>query len=244
MLKIEEKFRQLVNWGLRVYDHLMMLALHIRWMRTYYGETRSIGKQRIARQLRLTDEEFERGLKEGFQSVADKEVFARFVTRRIRLRAGLSALMTFLCTLPQNWVIWPLMVVDIVFFQRQVFLLAQELKILYGCVDSDFDYMSLSVVSSKMEGLTNTEKLFGYAKRAVGKGVRMGLSYGSRVFRVALRSLVAQGAKWVGIRLSHNMIDVAIEMATVLATSLVAGLVSYWLFVPMARRLERLLKSD
>lgn len=136
------------------------------------------------------------------------------------------------------------MVVDIVFFQRQVFLLAQELKILYGRVDSDFDYMSLSVVSSKMEGLTNTEKLFGYAKRAVGKGVRMGLSYGSRVFRVALRSLVAQGAKWVGIRLSHNMIDVAIEMATVLATSLVAGLVSYWLFVPMARRLERLLKSD
>ena len=72
----------------------------------------------------------------------------------------------------------------------------------------------------------------------------MGLSYGSRVFRVALRSLVAQAAKWVGIRLSHNMIDVAIEMATVLATSLVAGLVSYWLFVPMARRLERLLKSD
>ena len=243
MLKNVEKVKGVVGWGAGKYDQLMMWVLRLPWMRTYYGATRPLSKEAIGEMLHLTGGQVEEGLSHGFMSVAGEREFASLVAERVRIRAWKAALVTFLCALPQNWLMVPLMVVDIVFFQRQVFLLAQELKILYGQTDSKFNYTNLLSAYVVMKGVTFAEQLSGYLKQAVGMGLRKGLRYVLRAYRAAVRILVAQGAKWAGLNMSRGMIETAIELSVVVITSLVAGLVSYCLFVPMARRLEMQLKK-
>lgn len=154
-------------------------------------------------------------------------------TRLIRRHAIRAALVTFVATLPQSWLMWPLFAVDIIFFQKEIFLVTQELEILYGGNVSSFDYSSLATIAVKMEGVTLKSKAIGYAKRGFGWSLRQALRYCVRIFRTSIRAIFGSTAKWAGIAAERHTIDLAINYILFFLMAAIAGAISYWLFVPI-----------
>lgn len=227
-----------------LYDKLMSKSLELPFLRTYYGTPDAYLDKVGPSHFHLEAEQLAQAKREGLVAVVGEEAVRRFATTTIRRHALAALLMTFVCTLPQNWVVWPLMVVDIVFFQRQVFALTQKLRILYARPDGEmarlsFDYSSLAQAASRMAGTTAAQQAAKLAKQGGSVGLRQALKLGSKLGVRSLRVLVAQAFKWCGIMASRQTIELTITVAVVTLCALIAGLVSYWLMIPMGRRLER-----
>lgn len=234
-----------VEKGMWLYDAAMRRLLAISWLRTYYHGTDELLDTALRSRLRLSPSRREAALATCVRAVVGaKEAsrLARGLTRRHALRA---MVVTTVCSLPQNWVMWPLFVVDVVFFQKEVFLMAQEQEMIYGVKTArDFDYAALASVAVKMEGTMLRHKLLGYAKRIVGKAARMAVEWGSAAFRGSLRTMLRQGVKWAGVMATREALDFTIDAVVVILTSVLAGLVSYSLMLPMGRRLRLKLESE
>lgn len=232
-----------VNWALGLYDEFMRRSLGLPFLRTYYDEPDAYVAEVSRRHLRLSPDDLRRAQEVGLLEVVGREPIDRIASRVIRWHALLAGLMTLLCTLPQNWVIWPLMLVDIVFFQKEIFTVTQKLEVLYARpgerASLGFDYATLAATAVKMGGTALKQKAIDMAKRGGGKGLRMAVEYGSKAGARSLRVLVAQAFKWCGVVVSRETVDLAIMALVVFVSALIAGLVSFWLFVPMARRLQR-----
>lgn len=220
-----------------LYDRLMQTALGVRWLRVYYADPSDFIRQVSRKSLHLTPEQQERAAREGLVPIIGREAahsMAKGLIRRHALNAGI---VTLLCSLPQNWVMWPLFAVDVVFFQKEVFVMTQELEFVYGRTTEGRDYSTLAALAVKLGGTQLKHKAIGWVKRGAGKGARMGLEYGVRVFRGSLMSVVRQALKWAGVVVARGTIEFIIDALLVITTSFIAGLVSYWLFVPMGGRL-------
>lgn len=227
-----------------IYDRCMSFVLSLEWLRVYYSDSNSFIDRVSDRYMHLSEEQKAKAATHGIASVVGLTAARNVATHLIRRHALRAALVTFIATLPQNWLMWPLFAVDIIFFQKEVFLITQELEILYGGNVSSFDYSSLATIAVKMEGVTLKSKIIGYAKRGFGWTLRKGLQYGVRIFRSSLRAIFGSTAKWAGIAAERHVIDAAINYILYFLMAAIAGAISYWLFVPMARRLERkLLRS-
>lgn len=241
------KLGDLIDRVMDLYDGLMQKALGIGWLRAYYSDPMVFVRhvaQKYMSGTTLTAEQEEQVAAEGFVPLLGKEEVQRIAKKLTRKHAWHVGIMTFLCSLPQNWVMWPLFVVDIVYFQKEVFLLTQEMEILFGKTRTKRDYTSLAAVAVKMGGTQMKQKAVGWVKRGAGKGMRMALEYGSKVFRGSLQVLVRQALKWIGVVGARDLIDVAIDMVVYICTSFIAGMVSYWLFIPMGNRLLRDLMAE
>lgn len=226
-----------------IYDRLMSFALSPEWLRVYYSDGNSFINKISDKYLHLSDDQKAQAAADGIVSVAGLPAVRNIATRLIRRHAIRAALVTFVATLPQNWLMWPLFAVDIVFFQKEIFLVTQEIEMLYGGSVSSFDYSSLATIAVKMEGVTLKAKAIGYAKRGFGWSLRQALRYCARIFRTSIRAIFGSTVKWAGIAAERRTIDLAINYILFFLMAAIAGAISYWLFVPMARRLERKLLS-
>lgn len=238
----------LVNKIMDVYYWLFEQVLSIRAMHTFYDNP-DIFIRRVSDQyLHLTPEELSRAMNESPVAVVGRERIAKVATRRIRLRAMHVALVTFGCTLPQNWLLWVLMLVDMVNFQLQLFAITQELYILYKdkseYADLKFDYRSLLTITLKMQGTLMKNKIANQAKKGVGKIGRWLVRQLAVVFNGAIQTFLRQAMKWAGVTVSKEFIEKGLALFVNLLCSSIAGLISYWLFLPMARRLERDLTKE
>ena len=84
------------------------------------------------------------------------------------------------------------------------------------------------------------------AKKAFDKAIRGAIKKGASVFKGPLKALLRQGLKWVGIITAKDHMDYDIDTLTgtvidwsvIGICALIAGFVSFWLFVPMSKRLK------
>ena len=230
------------------YHLFMKSALGQRWLMVYYKNRRSVvdtlAKHYFA-DLNLTEEERATASETGLarlQRIPVQRV-SEVATSVIRTRAMYAGFVTFLATLPQNWVMWPMLIVDIIFFQKETFLVIQELEALYGGRAQEAGYLRLANLAVRMEGVLAKQKLVGWLKRGLYQVFSRGVRALAVAYRTMLRATVGSAAKWAGIAAERSAIETTIDYSLYFIVALVAGGVSYWLFVPMGRRLERKLKE-
>lgn len=244
---------RLVKWGKAKCDHLSRWTLSLGWMQTYYGETREYAEKKLKKRFRLTDDEIEAGLKDGFASVMRKRGEERKVTRKaigcVLLRATMAATVSAVCDLPQfefDW--WSItlnvvaLLVDIIFFQRQIFLVIQELEILYvGRDKSEFEQFEYEARQRKQEQAeTAGDTVFQW----LGWIVKNGLGYVARLFRQSLKRGAIQVMRALGLRVTNEMAETTTTViVTYVVSSLVAGMVTYVMFVAMGWRMMAALRK-
>ena len=101
-----------------------------------------------------------------------------------------------------------------------------------------FDYNTLANVAVKMQGTMLKHKVIKQAKKSVGKIGKWLIKKGVRFLRGPVQALMRQILKWFGITLTKDVVETSLNLLMALGCATVAGLISYWLFVPMAKRLE------
>lgn len=234
----KDRYGELLDDIKRIISYLTDWALSPGWMRTYYGTTRDYSNI-LQKKYNLTNEEFARCMKEGFHAVMKEKgqegKVSRTVLGRILLRALMAASVSVVCELPPVNMRWfALMVLaalfDIIFFQRQVFLIIQELEVLYkgrDKKDSEFEHLQKDYDKMQEGG--------GQLLVWVGRLLKWGLGYAARIFRKSISSIIIQAFRIIGIKVSGSMVDSTVWLfVTYGVSSLIAGIASYALFVWIA----------
>lgn len=235
---IKSRYGELLSDIERYISYMTEWALSPGWMRTYYGSTRDYSN-RLQKKYNLTDDEFARCMVVGFNTVM-KEMrqegkVSRTVFRQILLRALMAAAVSFVCELPPVNMQWfAVMVVatlfDIIFFQRQVFLIIQELEVLYvGRDKKDSEFENLQKDYGKLQ------EGGGQLLVWVGRLLKWGLGYAAKIFRRSIRSVIIQAFRILGIKVNIGLADsTTLFFVTYGVSSLIAGIASYALFVWIA----------
>ena len=160
----------------------------------------------------------------------------KVAVRRIFHHAWIAALMTFLCSLPQGWISWPLMIVDVIFYQRQTFLIAQEMAMLYRPAGGPnfplFDFKTLSNLVIKIEGNfigRQSKSVLGWIINWLVKKMPV-LGCG------ALCCFYANFLKWFGVYQSREVVLRGIDGLVVVISGFVSAAITFWLFLPVAKR--------
>ena len=235
---IKNRYGELLSDIRRNISYLTDWVLSSGWMRTYYGSTRDYSN-RLQKTYNLTDDEFARCMNVGFNAVMKEKgqeaKVSRTVSRQILLRALMAAAVSFVCELPPVNMQWlAVMVVatlfDIIFFQRQVFLIIQELEVLYvgrDKKDSEFEHLQKDYAKLQEGG--------GQLLVWVGRLLKWGLGYAAKIFRRYIRSVIIQAFRIFGIKVNGGLADSAtLFFVTYGVSSLIAGIASYALFVWIA----------
>lgn len=237
-----ERYGELLSDMMRCLSYLKEWALSSGWMQTYYGSTRKYTNC-LKRRYGLTEDENRRALAVGFAAVMRKKGEEWKVTLtaigRILLRALFAAVVSLVCDLPPVNLRWfPLavvaMMVDIVFFQRQVFLVIQELELLYvGRDRKDSEFEKMEAEFDRLQ--TGGGKLLSW----LGTLIKWVSSYVARVFRKSLRIAIVQIFRVIGVRAGGQMVDSTTTFVVVYGvSSFIAGVTSYVLFVLVAWRMR------
>ena len=248
-------FNRVVSFSMKVvgifnsiYDRALENVLSIRAMHTYYSDPDSFIRYVGRKYFKFSEAELATALADCPLSAVGEQRVAAVARKRILMHAFYAGVMTFVCALPQNWVMWLLMVVDIVFFQIQVFAVSQELYILYKPKsqyrNGQFDYATLASSAVVMQGTLLKHKVVHQSKKVVGKVAKWLVRRGSIVFRGFFQTLIRQGFKWLGITVTKDILETSLTLMVAFATSLIAGLISFWVFLPMGRRLQRQLQNS
>lgn len=241
---VKEKVGTIVDWGMGKYNWVFENILGLKMMHTYYDDPATFLRLISDKHLHLSNEQFDQALATSPVEVVGSERIAKVVTKRIRLHGLRVLAVTALCAWPQSWIMWPLMVVDIIFFQIQVFAISQELYILYKrkedySGDNQLNYTSLANMAVQMAGTQIKHKIIKQAKKVVGQIGKNVVKRGFTVFRATLQATFRQILKWFGITVTKDMVETTLTILLSGICALVGGLISYWLFVPMARRLQK-----
>lgn len=169
--------------------------------------------------------------------------------KSIRHHAFMTFILSFLSSLPTGWLIVPMVIFDIIQFQVHIFIITQKLLFLYK------DHTSLSEYSSdttsKLMLLSTTimigkHRITNMLKSAIGfLSKQLIQRYGVKILtRFSIITLFRQLAKWLGITLTKEMVLDGFEMIIIFLCAVISGIISYWLFVPMARKLQRHLREE
>lgn len=151
------------------------------------------------------------------------------------LRGLFVAVVSLICELPPVNTQWFAVMVlatliDIIFFQRQVFLIIQELEVLYVGRDKvDDEFAHLQSESDKLQ--EGNAQLLAWC----GRLMKWGLGYAAKLFRRSMRLVIIQAFRVIGIKVNGSVIDTTTWLfATYGVSSLIAGVASYALFVWIA----------
>lgn len=234
----KDRYGELLDDIKRIISYLTEWALSPGWMRTYYGSTRDYSNT-LQKKYNLTDEEFARCMEAGFNAVMKEKgqegKVSRTVFYQILLRALMAASVSFVCELPPVNMQWFAVMIlatlfDIIFFQRQVFLIIQELEVLYvGRDKKDREFGRLQKDCDKLQ--EGGGQLLVWA----GRLLKWGLGVVARIFRKSIRSIIIQAFRIIGIKVSAGLVDSTTWFfITYGVSSLIAGIASYALFVWIA----------
>lgn len=229
------------------YNRVMASSLNFRGLHTYYERPEKFLKEMNKRYWHLSPRELKRMHRTSPCAYLGREAIEGIARRRLKFHARNAAFVTFLCALATGWMIWPMMLVDIIFFQREIFRFTQEVVILakpkreYGEKNEFvFNYTNLAMLMIKLTESFGVRQL----KKGTGRLGKFIVKRGSRFFRGPIQVAVRQALKWLGISVGKDVIEQGIDCAVVVICACLAGLITYWLFMPMMRRVNMLLESD
>lgn len=239
---------RIVDWGMHIYDVAMQKVLGLKIMHTYNKNPDDFIVKMNRRHFHLDQEGLQRMFDTSPFEVVGREAVDRVARRRIRYHAFLAGVCTLLTMLPLSWITWPLLIVDIIYFQMQVFVVSQELYILYkrkaDYDNAHFNYETLAVVAVRMDGTLIKHQVSKNAKRGIGWAGRWAAGQGVKVFRVSIKNIIRQVFKWLGIGVTKNSIEMTMAYLLSFVCASIGGFISFWMFLPMGRRLRKELAGD
>lgn len=165
--------------------------------------------------------------------------------------ALITSAISCVAAIPANFYIEMLgIVIDVIQFQLFIFIVAQKLMFLYGhdISKSKDEYggnatATLWAVSAIMIGahrVSQTMKtITGSAARKVvlQSAARMGN-------RIVVVNVLRQVCKWFGLEVTKNTLIATVDIIVSLLCSLISGMVTFWLFYPMCKRLIKSLRKE
>lgn len=220
---------RLIRWFLRVYDFLMRSALYMTC--AYYKQS-SPFLQRMDRRYRCN------GVLMDVENTTEerKNLIEYIAKKRILYHAIFAGIVTFACSLPQGWIMWPLMALDVIVYQRQFFRLSQELAMLYRPRSESylpkFDYVHIASLVLKVEGnflAKQSKSVVGWIVQYIVKKIPL-LACGPLLY------LCGHLAKWFGVSVSRDAVSQGMEGMVLVGCGLVAALITVWIFIPAAIR--------
>lgn len=232
-------FSVVADWGERAYDALMEFGLAP--LHAYYNPPKKFIRWVCATYWGLDSRTTKRVLRTSPLAVMGHSAVHEVLRRRMQIHAVRTMVVTTLCSFGDGWWIYPLLLVDVVYFQREVFAFAQEAFLLCRpfrkSSQKRFDYAMVVVVATRvMEPF-----VFRQVKKGVGQAVSFALRKGVGTLRSPVRVFVRQSAKWTGVAVAKGVVDNGLDWFVMVICAVAAGLVSYWMFLPMARRAMPLL---
>ena len=176
----------------------------------------------------------------------DQEVVRRRSHALILVNCVATSLLTFLFTLPDNlWLSLVLAVVDLLQFQFFLFIIQQQLLYLYGYknlhgashIATNDGFFLIWLQNEVMLGGSSIKNKL---KSGVGFVMRKSIMFfvTKSPFRLVLMTGLRQMLKWCGVVISHQMLDISIDMVACVICAMIAALVSLWQFYPMCSRLR------
>jgi len=236
---MEKALSSVAEWSTRAYDGFMQAALEPRSLRTYYRRHGAFLERMNDRHWHLSQKDMRKVFRKSPLEVLGREKVDGAAFRVIQWHALKATAVTILCALPQSWIMWPLMIVDVIYYQHQLFKVSQELCILYLPKSKwsvqKFDYKNVANLVLKIEGAFLARQ----SKKAVGFVVQKLARKGARVVRGPFKNVLRQLMKWTGVSFSKDFAEKFLEMVVVAICAVVAGLITYWMFLPAAYRCKR-----
>lgn len=230
--------------GMSVYDGIMRGLLSPRLFRTYYAEQTTFVQLMNARYWHRTETDVAQMIRLSPVEVVGREAVGKAATRIIQRRALFATLVTILCAFPQSWIMWPLILVDVIVYQHQLFRVSQELCMLYRRRETweapKFDYKSAANLVLKIEGAFVGRQ----AKKGVGFAAQWAARKGSRFLRGPFKTIMRQLVKWSVVSTTKNLAETALELFVLSVCAVIAGLITYWMFLPTAYRCKRYFTMD
>jgi hypothetical protein len=178
--------------------------------------------------------------------VLTPEELRHFARKVIWKQSLLVSFFSVLLALPsERFLSLLLAAIDIVQFQVQVFIVAQKLLYLYGSHNLEENgrirrhaATLLWVESMVMIGSSRVSRVL---KSASGQAIRRAFSLftvksGARVLIV---NTLRQGLKWCGLQVMRRTVVLWFVFFINIVCALISGLVTFWLFYPMAMNLYR-----
>lgn len=225
---------EVVAWGESVYDALM--AMSLAPLNTYCVSPEKFIRRICAVHWGLTPRATKKVLRRSPAAVVGHRKVAEVLRRRMHLHAMRVMAVTTLCSIGEGWWIYPLILVDVVYFQREVFIFAQESFLLcrprQEYAKRRFDYaMVAMLVTRVMEPF-----VFRQVKKVVGLAGSFIFRRGGHFLRGPVKVFMRQLAKWTGLSVAKGAVDGGLEWFVLIVCAVIAGAISYWMFFPMARR--------
>ena len=222
--------RLIINVFKWIQDAVMRTALNFKFLYTYYNPPNSFLK-RMEKKYRCQGMLLTNG--EGVSGLQNVETIA---SSRIYHHAIVAAVVTFLCALPQGWISWPLLIVDTIIYQRQIFRVSQEMAMLYWPTSRPdfpkFDYMTLANIVMKIEGNfigRQSKSAVGWVVNWLAKKIPV-ITYGPLLY------FLGHVTKWFGVVISRELVSHGLEYLTITICGLIAAAITFWIFFPAAKR--------
>ena len=244
MKRIVEYIKRAIDWCVERYDN---------FLKSVY----SLPGTRVDRELFCRKNFSGVVTEEELQSVIDKSPYNvcplpkvdTIANRTIRRHCLYSSLLSFATAIPSGWLITPMIILDILQFQTHIFILSQKLLYLYKDKDSLSEYRNdtstrlMLLMSTVMIG---KHRLTNMIKSAVGVITKKAIQrYGMKVMaRMSVLIAMRQIAKWFGITLTKEIFMQALELFILILCAVISGLITYWLFRPMAKKLQNHLHGE
>ncbi|MCQ2219492.1 MAG: hypothetical protein MJZ33_13590 [Paludibacteraceae bacterium] len=240
-----KKISDLIDWGLSLYDSIMKATLRLPFARLERDEyLRSVLKH-------LPQDEIESSITTSPSDVMEAEKLSDLAKKEANKNIWFATLTSFVTALPTNWLMWPAIVIDLVLFQIQVFLISQKLLYLYGEKDLALSNLERKEKANRLMLIVSTimigkQKLSRAAKTATGMLVKQLIErYGTRLLsKFIIFNTLRQIAKWMGISFTKAMLLDSINLLIPITCAAISALVSYLLIAPMAKKLHKHLKED
>lgn len=235
----------LIDWGVSVWDSIMKATLLLPFAK--------IGRSSYLHSLlknHLAPDDIQRALATAPTKVMGVKNISKLAQKEARKNVWYATLFSFITAIPTNWLMWPAIVIDLLQFQINVFLISQKLLFLYGKNDIENETQInekanrlMLIVSTIMIG---KQKLSRVAKSAAGMvGKQIVERYGTRLLsKFIVFNTLRQIAKWMGISLTKTMLVDGINMLIPIICAAISALVSYALISPMAKKLQSHLRQE
>lgn len=194
----------------------------------------------------LSQEKLEIAIRQKPTDVLSEEEIGRIAKRCIRWQAIRVTLLSFISAIPSGWMLWPALLFDLIQFQVQVFIIAQKLLFLYGCRDLEKRGNEMIEPAERLMIIMSTimigkQKLSRMLKSATGMLCKQAIErYAMKILsKMIIFNIMRQMAKWMGISFTKEMLTNGIKMLIPVVCAIISGLISYWLFMPMTKKLLR-----
>jgi hypothetical protein len=188
-------------------------------------------------------------LKKSPNSAYSQQAINKAAKKIIAKHALWVTLISAISAIPTGWMMIPFFIIDIIQFQIHVFAVSQKLLYLYEDEEKLTEYSSdtatqlMILMTTIMIGKQQFTRMLKSATGVVTKQVIQRFTI-KALTQFSILNIVRQVAKWFGIVLTKETLLEGIDVAIIIICAIISGLISLWLFKPMANNLMKYLKEE